>query len=533
MFIYSRTDRSLYANLTSFRQGWLDYWLYLHGDESSACLAARPISPWFLANAIRGASAGVDNALLNAAQSIARRLIISSQKTLPSAPVMRIVRKQGQSFVVEPIWRRWAESVISTPQLSYREDLLQLLRAAEASNDFRLAAFASRRLAAELAANDWSAKALFGKARFSLLQLDQAPDAVLREVFDQSKAQQEFVVELDFAHVFAPGAVAKRRLSTGMALITSKRPEELPHIPSHRIEGLRCTVTADEMNQAVVKAVDLAANVIHDFRIRDYVRTHLTGTARVLTAEGGTSWFSLPQPFWTPGPGRKEVPRLPARTLAENDPTWAAGLEHLAIALALWVESPHGAASGVWQALESVGLRHPALMKQVEEVARLIADRELSYAARKFNAFRLAMVPYRNVEDWYFWSDKYPATKWAGRIFDSRSPNNAGTWKDAPPLAWFDLSDGVLANLWRASAGLSTWFVARLHEDLSLLYAVRNAFVHKGSRFGNRRFAEHVARVGLECFVSLAVQRALFLQRSRAADAAQQGATADGAARRG
>lgn len=526
MYVYTQDDRRLYGGLSAFWQSWLDYWLYLHGYESSACLAARPVSPLFLAKAILASSAVIDNALLRSAQSIVQRLAGPSQTTLPQAPSLAIVSKHQKSFVIEPAWLHWAESVTSETQAAYREDLLRLLVKADEDGNYRLGAFASRRVATELAADDRSPQALFSKAKHSMLQLGKSPAEILRELMDPARERQEFVVELDLAPVFVPGRVASRRVADTITLITSKRPDEIRHIPSFRLEALRCTVNTDDANQAVIEAVALAASVVHDLRVRDYIRTYLTGTARVLTGGDPAFLMSLPQPFWTPGPARKEVPRLPARLLSEANPAWSAALEHLAIAFSLWVEAPHAAASNVWQSLESVGVRHSSLGQYVGELSQLIAERELNHAATKFRAFRKAMAQFRDVEDWYFWSGDYPATTWAGRVLHRDSSNRASAWKDQPPVAWFDLSDGIIPNLWRASAGLSTWFATRLSEDLGLLYAVRNAFVHKGSRFGNRRLAEHVARVGLECLVALAVKQASAVPRSTTA--AQQGAAPDG-----
>src|SRR5262245_53220499 len=149
MCVYNHSDRKPYTELSSFRQGWLDYWLYLHGDESSPCLAARPISPWSLAKSLLSASPTVDRAFLRASQAIVSKLVRSSISTIPSASIVSILqekdkeekkdgkgKKEKIELLIHPAWLKWATDVSSTNPDSYREELVQMLVSAESANDF-------------------------------------------------------------------------------------------------------------------------------------------------------------------------------------------------------------------------------------------------------------------------------------------------------------------------------------------------------------------------------------------------------------
>lgn len=501
MYVYNKLDRPKYAALTQFRRAWLDYWLYLHGNESSACLAARPISPWFMAKKIVDASPSIDKDFLKATNSIVKRLLLSSQKSFPPAPSAEIIQKNS----VADSWKMWASQVCATSPTAYREELLEMLAQAEEQDAFATAAFASRRLASEFAAEDWSSGSLFSVAKQAILDEGKAPAEVLRTVIDEAGQCHDFMVEFDLVPADVSNEVLRRRLPESLRFVTSKRSDWELHRPSNRLTGLRCTVTAPNISQAVAKSVEIVSRTIRNLRINDYVRTHLIA-ARVTEENRRQTFVSLPQPFWTPGPARRPVPTLPAERLEATGVVWKAALGHLSTALAIWIEAPHSAASSIWQALECLGYKEQAKHGVQKDLVNQIATRELEHLATKFSSFCEAMKGHLNVDNWYYWTRRCDARKWAGRVFDARSKYHVGTWGPDVPLAMFDFSNGVAACLWHAAAGLNDWFEKRLHEDLQLLSSVRNSLVHEGSQLGNRRLAEHLAKVGLDCLVSRAIR---------------------------
>lgn len=495
---------------------WLDYWLFLHSEETHPVWCARPLGAREVAAALL-ATNPAERALIGQL----RRELTAFRKLesyLHETPRLPALDSASAREVNE-----WCKSFLEIDKNRLIGEIVGALSNAVHSGSFAQTTFLTRRLASELGGDEWADRQLFigTKQKFcdsgDFAERSLAPTTLadgLMELFT-APAPTNYSVELNLAPVAITKTIARLvngpRKRLGLELICEE--EGPPGTQGLNLKGIRCEVTAAHPELALSIALARARGTLDMLRLRHYTRTSIYGAAKVTTpAEAKHLFLSLPQPFWRGGDNRRAVPTLPkgfsktARSLPEPErERWHAARWCLSNALAALAEDPHAAASQVWQALESYttsGSHKPL------ENARALAGKYLARVPRElayFFARQLSLQTYSlknlGATNWYRWnSSNIGVEKWLSRVLDARSTHHFSTWSPPAPALIFNESLGLLPTISRMlyRPGSASWMEQRVLADLTLLYGLRNAVVHSGKRPLPRRMASYLAQLALE-----------------------------------
>lgn len=522
MFVY-KTDSLRHRLRLDRRLGfWLDYWLFLHGEETHPVWSARPLGFRAVADAAVLTTNAAASALrkqlkseLNCCIRVANELSIAG---MPSTPVTEDASPWPSD------WMHWLEQLREAP---LEEPLLSTLPPAVAdalgNDDLHRAAFLTRALAAALGEADWTDRYLFIRAKRALCDSGAFDDlqvsrdmmvSALEELFTPTPPAA-YNVTFRVAPTAVPESVVRTVLRAAPQLITQKDEEG-----ASTLIGLGYQVAAIDPEHAASRALEQASNTLALLRLRFYVRTHLCGAIDVEHSQTNKHvWLSLPQPFWTKQPGRRAVPRIPARFdvltshLSDDErERWYSARWHLSRAFSDWTDDIHAAAALVWQALEafvppSAATALPRVQSLVPTYLGLLAPQLAGFLATKVS-MQVAELKRINLQpDWYYWvSTRVDLTKWLGRVFHDKSINRYGTWTSPPaPPVLFDEHAGLLRIAFRRLTiiGSAPWMETRLRADLALLYWLRNKVVHEGTRVLPKRMATYLAQLGAEMILTI------------------------------
>lgn len=322
---------------------WLDYWLFLHAEQTSRLWSARPLGLRTLADTAvlltRDEDRSLRNQLLEELSAASKLSSISA--VFPPVPLSPAL----SSNVWTAEWRAWLTRL---RELGESESLITELTSELATvldtGRYIEAAFITRRLAAELSERGWSSRQM---RKVALAQFCSAKDdaawsvdrfsADLRHAFG-SRAEEPYWVTIPVAAVRVPVAVAKQP-----RMITS--PTEDGAV---ELTALRIRMWGTHSDHAVTKAIDNGRRLLEHLRLVYYVNTHIRGEVVVAQSDDGKQYLSpVPQPFWTKRLGLvRPLPRVPARTneaLAMMTPAsksiWRATEWHVSQAVAAWAEA--------------------------------------------------------------------------------------------------------------------------------------------------------------------------------------------------
>jgi hypothetical protein len=517
VWVYGKRDLEQRVALQPATGFWLDYWLMLHAEETHPFWAVRPLT---LANVAVNALLSTDNAAARALGQVTARDLDSYRRLgqlfavpPPAEPVIVPSRRSGTVRFTDP-WLAWAEHVGSEKEHRILvERLIEACSLAVRNEDYDSIAFYSRRLSSEIS-DDWpTARALLRKSRD--VMLGQASDEPFEETLLRATSTSTplpYTVKFSVSPVPVSGTVASARTGPAWTRLVIERTATA----DRTLIAIECDVSAADVEAAVMVAHAGLCDVLQQLRLRYYVRTHVYGGVEI-AGDQEVIWAPLPQPFWNPDTGKRQVPRFPSgfhRLLlsqhVQQQARWLAAQWHVSRAIADWAEDRHAAASHVWQALESYAGSRGAVASLPSQYLPMLRSSVVRHLAAKVSLQASILRATLSECDWYYWVKKKNTYEtWFRRVTDPGSTNYAGSWRQptAPPILDHPRV-GLLAvarNLSREGP-TAEWATGRVLDDLDHLYALRNAAVHSGIRVGSARWATHVGRSGLEILLALFAQ---------------------------
>lgn len=543
MWVYTREDALSRVNLPDGEAFWLDYWLLLHADETHAVLCWPPLSMQSIAKIARDLASPIDNTLFEAIgtelegyHSLSRFF----KKPLPGKPAL--IKRRGEEGRKIYNWsNEWLEKLELFNDPSESLNLLNCLSddLANAINhqDLKLVAFLTRIISRELAYTYSSKRALFQRAKQLFFHERHLSLEDRLKTLISPPATQNYTVNFKVGRVEITSKIAKLRFATWTTLVVEKETRfgKVDEDPRQILvlTGIESSVTASHPERAVEEALLYCQEVLHQLRVRHYIRTHLIGAVCVRDSSGENNHLSLNQPFWTKKGGRREVPHIPMfhKTLknlhASKQSQWIAARWHISQAIGVWPEDTHTAASEVWQALESfAGSQKNVKNQLVEKYLDLFTEDILDHLAVRVGYQVLALNNCGITNSWFHRNRYDTLEKWLGKVLDSRSTYHYRKWSPTAPAILFDPEIGLITNMARHYKGFCTeescrvkWLKPRVKQNLDFLYGVRNAVVHKGMRIGTTQLAGYLARLGLEILLMVMSDEATKLEGSNIAEA--------------
>lgn len=499
----------------------LDYWLLLHAEETPPLWRTRPVGIRGVAQLKSKLDRQVDRSLIRALVSEAEGLRVLDPCLEHATPVAEPLNNGS----LVPEWTDWLDEASEPLNLAETNDrLLAALSRAVKAADLDSIAFLLRRLAAELADQDFSRRSLLIRAK--RLFLHERDSTTLEErchlAFSPRRSSVDHAVRFPVvATPVARGVTDAGWGPTGSALETEEHPGQV----ARSLTALLVPVRAVDPSQAVLMAMPIAREMLTKLRLHHYVRTHLAGAAQVGAVDEPDAeavFVALPQPFWGKKPGRRRIPAVPSdyHAILSDLPShearrWTAAVWHASQSLAAWSEDFHTSASEAWQSVESfvesTGQVWTALAPAYLG-AQVIPN--LRWLGSKVSLQRSIIVRARQPEqpDWYYWdAGRLSIEKWVRRVMDSRSLNYMPGWRQPEGFAvLYAPRVGILHALesMRNPRYDLRWPRERVSMDLSLLYGLRNSAVHSGIRRGSDRLAVYLSRLALEILFTVMCQRA-------------------------
>lgn len=530
MWVYKGTSLDHWLHLDQRIAFWLDYWLFLHSEETHPLWSSRPLSTRAIAQAVLGSTSSHDVALRRQLKrEIQSTVRLSSEfSVLPPAPSEPLA---PDASPWPPTWLHWCEQLLRVDLNNLLRQLIEALARSLDYEDLSQAAYYIRRVACELGDDEWSPSELFNiakhavcdSAQFLDLAFDKAVFTQLLEDMFTSRSISSYEVVMSLAPTPVTQFVIKR-LSAGPALTVRVDPDG-----RRFLTGITCNIDAGHPQRAVAVTLEQAHRLLHVLRLRFYVTSHVYGAVKVVDSSTGEEyWFSLPQLFWNKQQGRRAIPRVPSRFdslvrgMVESDQSrWHGARWHLSRAISDWSVDPHGAGAECWQALEAfapgrgTGLSKvlqivPAYLSQVpREMTEYLATRVSLQAQELKKLFQR----WNQLPDWYYWDSTHiELEKWYGRVLDERSTNYFSNWSHPPaPLIAFDKDVGLLQIISRRMRKPKSelWMEQRIRGDLALLYGLRNRVIHAGAPVLPRRMAMYLGQLAAEIIFTLMEHRAL------------------------
>lgn len=502
---------------------WVDYWLFLHTEETQPVWASRPLGLRAMAEFALSRPNKKDRVFR---EQIADEVVAASRLypfvALPKPPDQTPLNAGAW----DKAWLHWlaaVQSLFSKDELSAH--LARALAASLSASDLERASFLTRRLAAELADQEWSDRVLYATVRkrfcdespFKGTNFNESRFADELSSVLQSAVLKDYVVSIPVTPAHCSAVIAKQ-----FAKKVEDGSLELERTDDGRYVAKQVTVRvrAAHAGEATATALNVARRLIEDLRLKHYVLTRLSGVAQVTQVEPAFQFvMNLPGPFWYGGRGvRRDIPHLPhdfdglaTRLPLEQRSKWLAARSQLSQALGVWPEDPHAAASHVWQALEafssgmesgwrSVGslvptYLHAAVREMGEHLARGVTNQQLQ--------LREIGEP---CDWWVFNARRASLDEWLKAVMSESSSSWYGRrCTPAQPDLLFSPKVGLLHVIWRRlhDERNVTWLDRRAIADVKLLYGLRNAQVHRGERLLTPRMAAYLARTGIEVLLTV------------------------------
>lgn len=494
MWIYTRNDDATARQELNHDDGfWLDYWLFLHADETDRVWSCRPLGV-----------AGLGGLASTIRLPVDRRLVVAVNSEIQSyerlgmympTPVPALAPQTGQW---SPELREWLEQ-IQDPEFgrTLRRNLATATLDALTKSDLFTVGFLCRRLASELSDVYSSDRAVLQVTQGKLLREGGAGsfrDRLFALLTDRPE-DAPFSVEARLAPVAISNPVAKWKFGPDISLVTEAAPDHTRR--PFLLTGVRVDVDAPSAEWAASAALHRIRHLLDTLRVRHYVRTNLYGALAVARRGEEVAYVPLAQPFWDKKPGRRAVPYL-ARPSGTDVRIHAASW-HLSEAINAWAEDVHLAASEVWQAMEAYGGTSSDLSSAYLDAH---PSATISYWAQCVSQQASRYSSILGGCDWYYFNrTRLDVMKWLGRVTHPLSVNRYSTWVKPPcPALFFDPRVGLLTLLGRHALGIRRlgFLRQRLSNDLIHLYGIRNRAVHQGERTAPDRWVAFLARLGLE-----------------------------------
>ncbi len=533
MWVYS--GESLRSRLALDRKlgFWLDYWLFLHADDTHPVWCSRPLGIRTLADlALKSENSHVDREL--------RKVLIDDVRTASShTPRPRSIPQPpanplpvASPYAWPSSWLQWFRDIERIDVNALIDDYITVACDALEAGHLSTAAFLTSQLSAELGSDYWSRGQLFNDVRGQVCDSGQFADrpfigkelaTCLREILlTRSEVSYEVTFHLTPTRPSAEAVKAMESSEGYRAKVIMATDAELQQI----LVGLTISVRASHPHLAMMKALSDARNSLEGLRLRYYRNAHIYGLAEVHTeAEPEkVTYLLLPQPLWRNKGGRRAVPVLPMnmsgimqRLPTEERNRWLAARWHLSEGFSDWSEDVHAASAKIWQALESFAPRNEhgrsqplaSVLSLVQPYLLLAPTDMAELLAVRFTSQRKNLVGngYYSGSDWYYWNKKARSLDaWINCVLNPASDHHYSHWTHPPaPEVMFERDVGLLQIMARKLLNPSNepWMESRIRNDLALLYGLRNRVVHQGSRPFSYRMAEYLGRLGAEIILAL------------------------------
>lgn len=524
MWTYHQDDLERRLQLTEDVGFVIDHWLFLHADETHAVWSSRPIGLRFLAETALSSNGPRHKVLL---QGVGRELsLLGGIGHLFPTKVPTETPVDTQKGEINLVWKRWLEEAESqTFRQGYLNALASEIEDAICKRDYGTATFLLRKASAEVAGDDTALNAIVSQSLQATLRSSKPVKltGLLNDLLFPSE-DELFEVQFGVTSVQIPSAVvSKARNRAKSALVIDENSEE-----PNKLIALKVEVSAHHPTQAIHLGLPKVRQILEQFKIRHYVRVTLHGSVMVSQLRGCSEpkCFSLAEPFGSGSGFVRPLPKIPGAmkfVISQLEPTdrepWKAAVWHVSNAISLWPEDTHAAASEIWQGLESfAGSRKEVVNTLVNEYLAEIPNEILSLIARKIYKQRDILRVQTGSCDWKVWNEQKISLKsWVHSVRNPKSSESICSWgSPKAPLILSEEVTGLLATWEPAlrSGSPPKWAKERTLHDLDLLYGMRNAAVHSGTRVGNQRLAAYLGRVGLEMLLTTMVNRVSGINQS-------------------
>lgn len=494
---------------------WLDQWLSMLAEDTHPYWAARPLGLASLAELVNGYQDPEFDQLMikqtaREAEKLLPNIALPSEFNQPVSPYLNLFpqKKQRQKlYEWATEWKNWFQTLTSSPLLRTQvvDILYERLISSIESGDPKAILMWTRLLGQELLGQGRSPRGLLEMTlpRFvpregpsSSSGLDW--EALIAEIVKPVE-EREFQVQ-----VFATSGVIGRRRQRAL-------PSNVSFSPDGRLESIVHIVRAVHREDAKLKGLSDAMRLVQILRTRHSVNVQIHGNVRLSSTEPGSLPVDMPppQPFWERGPGKRAIPTVPAHfdqvgnALKDRDATrWRNSRSQFDRAVDTWAEDIYAAATYVWAALE-------ALSGRTERVAapfqRSLGSDLLDYMAAKFSlqcdALQRYLLLCAGRSPWSFYEAQHwsKTSDWLTAVLTpSTNQWYYENWREPkPPPFLFDRDYGKFYEL-QSILSLTLPLYKALSDDLKLLRALRNGFIHNGNRTMSYNLASYLGRVGLE-----------------------------------
>ena len=160
MWTYTGEDLKRRSEISRSIGYWLDYWLFLHGEETDSFWLARPLGIRSIARAIIEADRKFDHVLRRQLHHEVRAVFQAAKflPVLPSPPSNWLPRpEEGWNRA----WHRWLEDIATLDLDQLLHTFVAALAQAVHAEELSTISYLSRRLAAELGELAYSPRQLF------------------------------------------------------------------------------------------------------------------------------------------------------------------------------------------------------------------------------------------------------------------------------------------------------------------------------------------------------------------------------------
>lgn len=518
MYAYPSDAFDRASDLPDGMRLWLDLWHEMLHEGTHVYWMARPIGVSTIA-AIAPAHRDkrVDARMRQQLKLELLEALSSASSILPIGPPVDPLEINFGDW--PSAWLGWLDGV-SGLQAEIRSRAEKRLTASIAADDYDEICRWTGIAVQEALARDPLQRQLFRRARsFFLGGVEEKAN------WSRPRTQEEWGRRLD--EFFRPAE--ERQFNCKIPLLTgqsmSKKMVKWASMPIHGVNfleedsgyALSSTEESDSADAAAEMARKRAVQRLTDFRVHWPARSFALGDEIHLSSDGDDlAPIPLPSPFVKPAAGTRGTPEffLPRVREKLDEPDgerWQNCRIALAQAFAVWPDNVGLAATLVWTSLESLTQAHSS--ERYEEVLEKVAApfyarltkgliQDIAfYVQRQSWEFEHAGVD----ATWRYWHPDHPsqsAEEWFNDITTERGQWFYRRWHPAVP----SLLIRRLQEIRDLQKDLSS-AKERTKADLTLLYGLRNASVHKSDLAVHESLAAYLGRVGL--MVLLAVSDAI------------------------
>lgn len=532
MRVYSKeAAKARYEFLRPNLAHWLDYWLFLHADETHPIWAARPLGISGFAR-LATASAEGKNRVLRSQLSREVTRITKLTNTLQRFPLPPVTSPTNKNDEWEQPWQEWFKALESLANVPIAETIIDKLVNSVTGKSLSGVTYWSRVLAAELGDRGYSKRYLLHSVQQYFTNSDfessgENSDQLREHIFNAlfSSQRHNYIVSATVLPVRLTKEV-RLALFTPESIVlpvVSRASKDGQGV--RLMNGIRCKIAARNPEEAAVLALETFKEFTENVRLRLYVRVLFDHEFSVLDVDSGDiTNVPLPQPFWRLGHHQRRFPRIPddlenvgAQFEKADAHALLATRWHLSQAFADWTESVHDAAAKIWQAIEvfTPPRRHRKGEPPLEETKiqilsdlylGLLPDELIEFFGEKLRRQKDEMQRQHMRCNWVVWKRELVSFEdWLRAALSESSVSSYRNWRPlAPALLFGPMPNGLLrvAVDLKKDPHSQQWMRDRLFSDLRLLYALRNQVVHHGNHVFSARFADYLARSGVEILLA-------------------------------